>query len=185
MKLIDIAPNTYFFFTGDNMLFLKTDKTVKNKSVCVSMQSDNYGVGYKKSFSNKTEITTINKPKDFKKVKQVVRIENLGRGFFRPSDNRITITNRYKNILGKHSNFPIPQDDRDINLRLGNKYYFCGYKSIDQIYEWLSSDDIKWLIKKDFKIILYDVVEYQEGDFQIAFTKEGIVSSKDVTSLFI
>lgn len=181
MKLIDIKPNTYFFIENGDM-FLKTTEVLDNKSVCISMGR---GCSFSEHFDGDLEISPLKKSRSRKlNIKQVVRIEHLGRGFFRPVDVKLREHYQCKNIFAKHRDFPIPQWD-NINLELNNKYWFCGYKSIDELQSWLSSNNIKWLIKKDFKVILYEVKQFQEGEYQIAFTREGVVSQKDITSLFI
>ena len=43
---------------------------------------------------------------------------------------------------------------------------------------------IKELIKRDFKVLLLDVTDFQEGEKQIVYTKESILSAKDISQLF-
>ena len=185
MKAISlIKPNTFFFNTFGRMFMKTSTVNKKGLSKCISMFSNHYGEGYIVYFKPDEIFRPLKKSKKKVEVKQVVRIENLGRGFFRPTNRQLTNTNIYNDICVKHGEFPTPMDD-GIRMSLSNKTWFCGYKSIEQINAWLSQEDVKWLIKKDFKVVLYEVTEYQEGGYQIAFTQQGVLSQTDITSLFI
>lgn len=113
----------------------------------------------------------------------VVRLERNKRGIFRPSNQVLTKYSITRNVYDRHGNFPTPRQE-GLNMVLDDKEWFCGYKSIDELQNWIYSDEIKFFISKGFKVLLLEVTEYQLGEYQIIFTKESITSSKDITSLF-
>lgn len=87
-------------------------------------------------------------------------------------------------IAERHNTFNDPDEDR-LNIYKGNKEWFCAYKSVEQLQEWLTPQEIEILSKNGYKVLMLDVEEYQEGRDQVIFTKESIISSKDVTKLFL
>lgn len=122
-------------------------------------------------------------------MKTVIRIEHTkdGRGLFRSgtAHNR-TIEKLYCHdaLLGKHSGFPTPFHDNLINRRPKRNEY-CAFKSIEQLQEWLESDWIKEAIKFGYRVLMLDVSEYVEGEYQILYKRCNVLQSKDVSSLFI
>jgi hypothetical protein len=44
-----------------------------------------------------------------------------------------------------------------------NKQWFCAYKTIEQLLQWITLDEIKAIIKHGFNILVLEVTEYQEG----------------------
>ena len=62
--------------------------------------------------------------------------------------------------------------------------HFCAYSSIDQIHEWLTTKEIKFLISEGFKILLLTVKHCIEADDQVLYLKDDIVQSNDITEIF-
>jgi len=127
------------------------------------------------------------------KVRQVVRIEGEdGVGMFRcPSyepdagNRRSWIPSREINEIGsRHADFNDPYQD-NIDLRLNGRKWFCSYKSVDQLKDWVMKDEIITMYSHGFRVYLIEVTEFQEGDDQICYTKESIVLKKDISELFI
>ena len=87
-------------------------------------------------------------------------------------------------INERHSNFNTPDEDM-LNAYKDDKEWFCAYKSVEQLQKWLTPQEIEILSKNGYKVLMLDVEEYQEGRDQVIFTKESIISSKDVTKLFL
>lgn len=83
----------------------------------------------------------------------------------------------------RHYEFNCPFQD-GLNRKKDSKEWFCSYKSIEQLQQWIKTDELKRIIKKGYVVLMLDVTEYQEGRDQIMYTKESIQSSKDITSLF-
>ena len=88
------------------------------------------------------------------------------------------------NFYKRHLNFPNPKDDKKIK-RFIAKNEFCAFKSVEQLKEWVTTEEIKEFIEMGFKVLLLDLTVCIEGDFQILFKKEDISQSKDITELFI
>ena len=89
-----------------------------------------------------------------------------------------------KTVHRRHGDFNDPFRD-GLDLNRGIRTWFCSYKSIEQLQQWIQTEELKTIIKEGYRIYVLDVNEYQEGRDQIIYTKESINSSKDITSLFI
>lgn len=83
----------------------------------------------------------------------------------------------------RHCEFNCPFQD-GLNKYKDSKEWFCSYKSIEQLQQWIKTNELKRIIKEGYVVLMLDVTEYQEGRDQIIYTKESIKSSKDITSLF-
>lgn len=84
----------------------------------------------------------------------------------------------------RHYEFNSPIQD-GLDRKKDFKEWFCSYKSIEQLQQWLKPDELKKIIKKGYVVLMLDITEYQEGMDQIIYTKESIKSFKDITQLFI
>lgn len=84
----------------------------------------------------------------------------------------------------RHYEFNSPIQD-GLDRQKDFKEWFCSYKSIEQLQQWITSNELKKIIKKGYVVLMLDITEYQEGMDQIIYTKESIKSSKDITQLFI
>ncbi len=92
------------------------------------------------------------------------------------------------NLWNRHSahsdcGMPTPYSD-GIDLDLDDKDWYCAFKSLEEFSEWVKPKEADALTKLDFKILMLDVTEYQEGEKQVAYTKESISSFKDISGLF-
>lgn len=96
---------------------------------------------------------------------------------------RIDSCSFYHAILQRHGSFPNPTWQGDVKGFIEGKHY-CAFKSIDQIQEWMEKEWFKELFKIGFKVLMLDVTDYPIGQYQIAYTKESIITSKDISSLF-
>lgn len=131
----------------------------------------------------------------------VIRIEGPnGRGIFRQniSDNDYYYDNMYDESLAlpnldvididaywRHGSFLTPRQD-DIDMTLHEKQWFCGYKSVEQLKQWLLPKEIVKLINAGYTVFLLEVSEYQIGKkYQIAYTKESIIDKTNINSLFL
>lgn len=83
----------------------------------------------------------------------------------------------------RHNKFPSPMGDKKIK-RYAAENEFCAFKSLEQLREWVTSKEIREFIKMGFKVLLLDLTDCIEGDFQIIYCKEDIVQVKDITNLF-
>lgn len=119
------------------------------------------------------------------KTIQIIRIERRGRGIFRPSNQAIYRSKIAQRTYDRHNRggFPMPHVE-NLDMYKGLKEWFCAYKTIEQLQEWVKKEELNFFFSKGFKVLLLTVSEYQEGEKQVIFTKESIVSSEDITSLF-
>lgn len=119
-------------------------------------------------------------------MKTIVRIEHKnGYGIWRAlnenEDCIINFCSFYSAICDKHDAFPTPYEE---GLNIDTTVDFCAFKSIPQLELWIEHKWLKELFENDFSVLLLEVSNWKEGEYQILFKKEDIISSKDVTSLF-
>lgn len=124
----------------------------------------------------------------------LIRVEYKdGYGMFISKKKRYVLSDSKsdKNILGnlwrKHSTwapdggFPIPYDDEKLDICWFNKKWFCAFKNKTIFKNWIDFNEFKELVKIGFKVFLLEVAEYQEGKFQVLYTKESVITSIDIT----
>jgi hypothetical protein len=70
-------------------------------------------------------------------------------------------------------------------MRKKRKNWFCAFKSVNQMKKWFEDHELSILAKHNYKIMILKVKEFQEGNHQIAFTKESIKRRKDITHKFL
>lgn len=128
-------------------------------------------------------------------MKTIIRIEHSdGWGMFRSKDNDRWTVGDYSGVKcldelwDRHSSWneggmPLPDND-GIKMHKEYKEWFCAFKSMEEFKQWVKPEEIKELIKRDFKVLLLDVTDFQEGEKQIVYTKESILSAKDISQLF-
>lgn len=120
-------------------------------------------------------------------MKTIIRIEHeCGNGLFtaRTEDDSTAVIRKssfVRKLQAKHMDFPVPQND-GLTIRSCN---YCAFKSIEQIQQWIEPEQFKEIIELGFKIWMIDVADYQEGEYQILFKKQDILSKKDISQLFI
>lgn len=114
----------------------------------------------------------------------VVRIEKDGIGIFRTETREHIKSGVTQGVWNRHGSFPTPRLD-GIDIDLNNEEWFFAYQSIDQLKGWVMEEELKYFISKGFKVLSLEVGEYQKGLKQVAFTREGIISVQDITTLFI
>jgi hypothetical protein len=79
--------------------------------------------------------------------------------------------------------FPRPCND-NLNIYLDDKEWFCAFLSLEQFNTLIYPDEVKKLIEVGYTIKLLTVTEYQKGGHQVLYTKESILDSRDLNSLF-
>ena len=129
-------------------------------------------------------------------MKTIIRIEHPedGWGIFaervagKPIELRGNINSTFSyevksigKVLSKHDKM---RDAKWINGFKTGKYY-CAYPSVESMKKWINYEEIRQLLALGFVVLLLDVTEYIEDEDQIVYTKESIVSSKDISSLFL
>jgi len=136
---------------------------------------------------------------------QIIRIQfSDGYGIFRsdildkPVEAPLNDNPEYRKLQNRHCKmgedykhfFPTPEDDGlDIftgtRQGTGPKEWLCAFKTVDQVKEWITTEEIKVLVDYEATVLLLTVTEYQEGKAQVIYTVESIASSEDITSLFV
>ena len=114
----------------------------------------------------------------------IVRIEHKSgigiwqSGVYRELSNRIEFCDR-------HDEFPLPYEETPrLYTELDKKEWFCAFKTIEQMNEWVTQTEMKEFIDLECSVIVLDVSEWQEGKHQILYTKESIISQRDISDLF-
>lgn len=126
-------------------------------------------------------------------IKQIIRIEHELDGygmFISKSCERVEVGRKSDEILPelylRHMRFNSPYEDGlGVYVEKGpGGSWFCSFKSIEQLQEWVKPDELKILIENGFNILVLDVNEWREGEHQILYTKESIISQKNISELF-
>ena len=121
-------------------------------------------------------------------MKQIVRVEYTdGNGIFWAADekkNDIVTWENFENLLDRHGSFPTPYTDKLLKGDISEED-FCAFKTIAQLQEWVTEEELKSLASLGFKILLLDVSEAKTGEYQILYKKKNILQTKDITQLFI
>jgi hypothetical protein len=125
-------------------------------------------------------------------MKTIIRIEHPtdGKGIWRSKKdvecdiNYIDTLSNFNEFLDKHRNFYTPYREPLIKDEFTDNHY-CAFKSVEQLQQWITTDELKEFISFGFKVYTLDVQEWLEGEYQICYLKEDIIDTKDITELFI
>ena len=86
-----------------------------------------------------------------------------------------------RSIWERHDQFPALY--LDIKNATGD--HFCAYKSIDQLKEWLTTEEIVYLKSLGYSVYLLELETALIGEYQIAYKKTDIITKQDITQLFV
>jgi len=120
---------------------------------------------------------------------QIIRLEheNSGDGLFRHQDDFgkaiYRQLNCFESLRDRYETFKTPYEEPLLKREMSEKYY-CAFKSLDQLSQWITSEEMMEILDYGFKIYVIDIEIYHEGEYQIIFKKEDIISKKDITDLF-
>jgi len=117
------------------------------------------------------------------KTIQVIRFEHPEDGFgifLSPHSDSKEPGDIIDKFNDKHGEFKLPCED---GLKL-NSRWFCAFKSIDQVKQWVTTDEIAVFKARGFIIWMLEVSEYQQGEYQVIYTKESIINKTDISSIF-
>lgn len=112
----------------------------------------------------------------------IIRIEH-------PDDKRGIFNSRHcrklfkTKIYEKFNEFPSPNADPIISRPPKYKKEFCAFKSIPQVYKWLSVRERKAIIKAGFKFLIIDVTTAVIGETQILYERKNIIKVIDISNL--
>ncbi|MED1125171.1 hypothetical protein [Bacillus atrophaeus] len=62
----------------------------------------------------------------------------------------------------------------------GGYKWFSGGKSIEQMAYWFSAQDALELHEAGYKLYEFEATQYIEEEFQTLFTREGVVSKREI-----
>lgn len=79
--------------------------------------------------------------------------------------------------------FPSPQED-GLNMNKDNKEWFCAFTSLKQLNELFFPDEIKVLLDHGYNIRLLTVTNYQKGNSQVVFTRDSVIKTQTLNSIF-
>lgn len=125
-------------------------------------------------------------------MKTILRLENVddGMGFFYSYRSYIhNLSRAEQHIINKlkdrhNEEFPAPHADEGID-RFITHDEFCAFKSIESLEQWVTKEELQILISVGIKVLMIDVDECDEGEYQIVYKKTNIINTKDVTDLFL
>ena len=124
-------------------------------------------------------IFAVRKFREDMEIRQIIRFEGEdGLGLWSSKNGYIGQIN--PEIAARHKHFNTPLED---GLRIESKWY-CGYKSIDQMTEWIQPSEIRDILEAGYDVWLIEATEYQVGAHQVIFTKSSEVSRKKINQLF-
>lgn len=79
---------------------------------------------------------------------------------------------------GLAKDFPMP-----LNLELHRKdgeIWNSGGKSIENMHQWFTVEDVKSLINNGFKLFQFNVNMFQELENEILFCRKGVLTQKEI-----
>jgi hypothetical protein len=116
----------------------------------------------------------------------IIRIEHEdGYGMSRRKDwasDKYTIGDSWETIgmLKLHQLMPVIHED----IAGFDSTMFCAFSSMESFYKFIITDELKFLINKGYSVYAIESSFVLEGDYQVAYKKESIISKKDITDLF-
>ena len=84
----------------------------------------------------------------------------------------------------RHNKFNNPHEDISGRKKFKQGQHFCGYKTIEQLQQWIFPEEFKTLFKHGYDVYLIEVSECLEGEHQICYKKEHIIKKENISSLF-
>jgi|GEM_PF-3078167 len=121
---------------------------------------------------------------------QFIRVEHpySGKGIWNAKNEKskrfISYLSNEQVFSNRHKEFPNPYRDEGLENFIEN-VHFCGFKSIEQMNEWIFKNELKEFISMGFKIYSITTSKCLIGQYQICYKKEDILSKEDITSLFL
>jgi hypothetical protein len=117
-------------------------------------------------------------------MKQAIRIENeSGLGVF--TDMWTFGMRCYHSVMSRHQTFNTPQQDIGIEDRFIEGVHHCAYKSVEQLQSWILPDELREIMSHGFNVYLLNLSDWIEGQDQIVFERDHIISKEDISSLFV
>lgn len=119
-------------------------------------------------------------------MKTIVRVEHpdTGCGLFRSDDpngdNYLDNSRFADQIVMRHHSFPTRWND----LGTHDDDIFCAFKSVDQLKEWITNEEMIDLISIGFRVYMIKAEDVIEGRMQCGFRKDKIVEKTDITKIF-
>lgn len=75
-------------------------------------------------------------------------------------------------------------NEEGLNPNKDTKTYYCAFKSITAIKYWIDDAHIIKLKELGFGIYEIHALDYQEGKYQVLYTKESVIKRIDITNEF-
>lgn len=97
----------------------------------------------------------------------------------------IVLTNNDEEMLHfwcRHSSFNNPKQD-GLSFKSGEHY--CAFKSVEQLQEWVTNDELKYIASKGYRVYKLELSDCQIGRDNIIFTPDHIIKKEDITSIFV
>lgn len=125
----------------------------------------------------------------------IIRIEHPidGQGLWnaREDGQRIIFNlSCYHEIKDRHNDetrFPSYWTDKELQSKINendiSNYYFA-FKSLDQLEVAIDREWMSEILRNGYIVLMLDVTDYYESQYQVVFKKSSITSQKDISSLF-
>ncbi len=63
--------------------------------------------------------------------------------------------------------------------------HYCAFDSLETFNSLVYKKEIKFLLLQGFKVLMLTVTDILKGEHQVAYRKEDVIETKDISSLFI
>lgn len=73
-------------------------------------------------------------------------------------------------------------EDEGLHVKKDNKEYFCAFKSKLAVKYWIDKNHFDRIKQLGFRVYEVHCTDYQEGKYQILYTKESIIQKIDITN---
>lgn len=91
-------------------------------------------------------------------------------------------------LAERHSNFPNRWTDRKIRdflmTEIEENYRFA-FKNLDQFEEWVLRSEVATLNDNGYRVYKIEATDYCESEYQSVFHIDSVVSTEDITNLFL
>jgi len=124
------------------------------------------------------------------KAYNIIRIEHKdGFGMFRTNwgseyKNKYTIGDSKETaaMYNRHNLLPTPWRDGIKDFDTYDMY--CAFNDLKTFNKLVKKEELKFLFKKGYKVLLITVSKRLKGKWQVAYKKEDILTTTNISSLF-
>lgn len=116
----------------------------------------------------------------------VIRIEHSdGNGIWRSADNKCRRYELDNSEFTRQMHYLHRGIPAAIYMHGFTKQHYCAFESMETFKPFIVDNELKWLLNNGFKVLLIDVKSVISDGYQVAYKKCDIISTKDISSLFL